>query len=108
MAEIPEDPKVVTHILGLFHLDKLCPKCNGPIERENVSSCNACNARLNLKVQLDFIETACMSIRHQTNLTHKPVVHAVKKPDPPPKKKTTRKKRKTTPRKKTVRKASKK
>jgi len=104
MPNKPEKPEVVTHILGLFHLDKLCPKCQGPIEINNTVSCNACDLKLHLKVHIDFIETGCMNIRYCSGLGRKPILNQrqqqLQQAESKPKKKPAPKKRKTTPKKK--------
>ncbi len=95
MANHQKENEIATYILGLFHLDKLCPKCGGPMEQKNISSCVRCDLQLGLKIQLEIIETGCMSIRQKSGLTNKPVVHNVRqsKPKPVPKRMKVKKKK---------------
>lgn len=72
MPNRTENPEVVSHILGLYRLDKLCVKCGGPIEVENINTCNRCDYLLNLKAQLEMIETGVMGIRYKSGLGKTP------------------------------------
>jgi len=100
MTERKQDPKVVTYILGLFHLDKLCPKCGGPMERKNLDRCNTCDFRFNLRIHLESIDTGIMSIRHRSGLRKPPTVHQIQKA-PQPKNKPIKKKNKKNNKEKT-------
>lgn len=100
MTDNQRKNEIATLILGTFHLDKLCPKCGGPMERKNISSCDRCDLQLGVRVQLEMIETGCMSIRHKTGLSKKPIVHRTQQPKPKPAPKKTKVRKKKSTRKK--------
>lgn len=69
--EAEKNEQVVSHILGLYRLDKLCPKCNGPMEKLNTVHCEMCDLKMHLKVYVTMIETAAMNITYEAKLNIK-------------------------------------
>lgn len=60
------DNSVIDYILSLYHLDRLCPKCKGPMEIENTVSCCACDLAIKTKVHIEMIQGACMRLQIDT------------------------------------------
>lgn len=68
MTKAVRDENVVSTIMGHFRLDKLCPECNGPMERRNRVRCNWCSTKRHIATQVNAIETAAMSIGYDIGI----------------------------------------
>jgi hypothetical protein len=78
MQSQSEKQEIIDHILSLYRLDKLCSKCGGPLEIEHKSVCKKCDLLLNLKINLDMIDTCCMTIRYESGLGKGVLPHGFK------------------------------
>jgi hypothetical protein len=68
MSKKVRDEKVVEIVLNYFRLDKLCPECNGPLEKQNRVRCKRCSLKRHIETQIDRIETATMSMRYDAGI----------------------------------------
>lgn len=102
-----DEEKIGTYILKLFHLDKLCSECKGPIEIENGLKCNLCTLKKDLEVYLNIIETNCMSIRYTSGLGNRFATNRTKQVAKEAKQKPIQKKKQVTIKKKTTKKKAK-
>lgn len=63
--------EVKEKILNYFNLEKLCPKCGGPLEWQNEIHCEMCKLISTLRSQLVMIDTGVMQIRNRVGLSAK-------------------------------------
>lgn len=96
-----KNQEIIDSILSCFRLDKLCPKCNSPMEVGSITSCNSCKNEVKLAIALDIIETTAMQLRFGIISKAKP------KPPSKPKKPVKKPTVKRTPKKSTVKKPAK-
>jgi hypothetical protein len=57
------DEKDVLEVLTTtFHTDRLCPKCNGPMEATREIDCWKCNLKAHMRTKLAVMEDTIMTI----------------------------------------------
>jgi hypothetical protein len=76
-----ENQLIKNFILDYFHLDKLCPNCNGPLEKFNQVHCDKCDLKRHIESNLVMVENACLQIRHNTDINKQPKKHREELPE---------------------------